>query len=30
MHQHFADKVLGMSDLGLNEDGTMSDEGHAP
>jgi hypothetical protein len=30
MHQHFADKVLGMSDLGLNEDGTVSDEGHAP
>jgi hypothetical protein len=22
MHQHFADKVLGMSDLGLDEDGT--------
>jgi hypothetical protein len=22
MHQHFADKVLGMSDLNLNEDGT--------
>jgi hypothetical protein len=22
MHQHFADKVLGMSDLGLREDGT--------
>jgi hypothetical protein len=22
MHQHFADKVLGMADLNLNEDGT--------
>ncbi|MEJ1110732.1 MULTISPECIES: hypothetical protein [unclassified Kribbella] len=22
MHQHFADKLLGMPDLGLNEDGT--------
>jgi hypothetical protein len=22
MHRHFADKVLGMSDLGLNSDGT--------
>jgi hypothetical protein len=22
MHQHFADSVLGMSDLGLNEDGS--------
>ncbi len=22
MHRHFADKVLGMSDLGLREDGT--------
>jgi len=22
MHQHFADKVLGMKDLNLNEDGT--------
>ncbi|MGH9040845.1 MAG: hypothetical protein ACRDZ3_11505 [Acidimicrobiia bacterium] len=22
MHRHFADKLLGMADLGLNEDGT--------
>ncbi|MGH8990372.1 MAG: hypothetical protein ACRDZ7_02465 [Acidimicrobiia bacterium] len=25
MHRHFADKVLGMADLGLNEDGTEPD-----
>lgn len=25
MHRHFADKVLGMEDLGLNEDGTEPD-----
>jgi hypothetical protein len=29
MHQHFADKVLGTADLGLNEDGTEPD-GPAP
>ncbi|TCN41748.1 hypothetical protein EV644_104130 [Kribbella orskensis] len=30
MHQHFADKVLGMPDLGLNEDGTVPEAEHAP
>ncbi|MGH8975049.1 MAG: hypothetical protein ACRD0C_17840 [Acidimicrobiia bacterium] len=25
MHRHFADKLLGMADLGLNEDGTEPD-----
>ena len=25
MHRHFADKVLGMSDLGLREDGTPAE-----
>jgi DNA-binding NarL/FixJ family response regulator len=26
MHQHFTDNVLGMSDLGLNEDGSEPEE----
>jgi uncharacterized damage-inducible protein DinB len=25
MHQHFADRVIGMADLGLNDDGTEPD-----